>query len=330
MRPSPPSRFLLLLLQNVPLLLLAGVLVVFSRMSAQFLTPRNFMNVLVQASSLTVVATGMTFVLLAAGIDLSVGSVMFVAAALAGKIVLAGYGLPIALAVILLVGLICGMLNAFFITRLNMLAFVVTLALQYVERGLGLMITQTRAMNLPESLLRLGAASVLGIPLPVVILIVVLAAAHTVLTRTVFGRHIYAVGNDLQAAHKAGIRVRRVIAGVYIICGLCAGLGGIISVAQLGAVSPTFGNQKEFGAIAAAVLGGTSLFGGRGSVFPGTFLGAVLVQVVENGLVIVNADPYFYPLVTSAIIFLAVLMDSLRHAQLGRLKRRRIRIEPTV
>ncbi len=317
------------MLQNVPLLLLGAVLFVFARLSPQFLTVRNQLNVLVHSSSLAVVAVGMTFVLLAAGIDLSVGSIMFLAAAIAGKMVLGGYGLPLALAAILLVGLACGALNALFIARLQMLAFVVTLALQYVERGLGLMITQTRAMNLPESLLQLGAASICGVPLPVLILVAVFAIAHGVLTRTMFGRHVYAIGHDVLAAKKAGIDVRRVLTVVYIISGLCAGLGGVISVSQLGAVSPKFGNQKEFGAIAAAVLGGVSLFGGRGQVFPGTLLGAILVQEVENGLVIVNADPYLYPLVTSAIIFLAVLMDSLRYAQLSKLKRRRIRLEVT-
>jgi ribose transport system permease protein len=114
---------------------------------------------------------------------------------------------------------------------------------------------------------------------------------------------------------------------VYVISGGCAAVGGIVSLAQLGAVSPTFGLNKEFGAIAAAVLGGTSLFGGRGKVFPGTLLGAVLIQSVENGLVIVNADPYLYPLITSAIIFLAVLIDSARTGLLAKWSRRRIRVE---
>jgi ribose transport system permease protein len=110
-----------------------------------------------------------------------------------------------------------------------------------------------------------------------------------------------------------------------LICGLCAALGGAISLAQIGAVAPTFGQNKEFAAIAAAVLGGTSLFGGRGSVLPGTVLGAVLIQSIENGLVVRNADPYLYPLVTAAVIFVAVLLDSMRCRWLARLGRRRIR-----
>ncbi len=114
---------------------------------------------------------------------------------------------------------------------------------------------------------------------------------------------------------------------VYIISGLCAAIGGILSLTQLGAVSPTFGKEKEFAAIAAAVLGGTSLFGGRGKVFPGTLIGAVLIQSIENGLVLINADPYLYPLVAGGAIFLAVLIDSRRNSMLEKLGRRKIRLD---
>jgi ribose transport system permease protein len=322
------NKVLMLVVRNAPLLLFVAVFSVFGCLSPQFLTVQNLVNVLIQSSSLGVVAIGMTFVLLAAGIDLSVGSIMFIAAVVAGKIVLGGFSLPLAVLAILLVGIACGLLNAVLITGLGMIPFVVTLAMQYVGRGLGLMITETRAMNLPESLRRLGSGGVLGVPFPILVFSGVLVLAHIVLTRTAFGRHIYAVGYDAETAVKAGVKVRRVLAMVYIISGLCAGIGGVVSVAQLAAVSPTLGNQREFAAIAAAVLGGTSLFGGRGRVFPGTLLGAVLVQVVEAGLGMINANPYVYPLVTSGVIFLAVLMDSIRHAQLTRLRRRTIRVEP--
>jgi ribose transport system permease protein len=205
------------------------------------------------------------------------------------------------------------------------MAFIVTLATLYLWRGLGLWITETRAMNLPDSLLRLGTAKIVGVPMPVIVFLFVVAAAQVTLRRTPFGRQIYATGNDRETAEKAGIATGRVIAAVYVVCGGCAALGGLVSVAQLGAVSPTFGNQREFAAIAAAVLGGTSLFGGRGRVVPGTVLGAVLIQTVENGLVIVNADPYLYPLILSGIIFTAVFLDSLRHERLILLGRRPIR-----
>jgi len=182
-------------------------------------------------------------------------------------------------------------------------------------------------MNLPESFLTLGSLNWLGLPLPIIILALVTAIAQLTLKRTPFGRQIYAVGQDLEGARKAGVAVERILAAVYIISGFCAAVGGILALAQLGSVSPTFGTNKEFAAIAAAVLGGTSLFGGRGQVFPGTVLGAVLIQSVENGLVILNADPYLYSLVTSGIIFIAVLTDSIRNGLLAKLTRRKIRVE---
>jgi ribose transport system permease protein len=250
---------------------------------------------------------------------------MFVAAALAGKLVLGGQPLWLACVGILLTGVLYGAINATFITRLRVIPFIVTLATLYFGRGLGLWITETRAMNLPDSILRIGTASIAGIPFPALMLALVVVVAHLVLTRTSFGRQLYALGNDADAARKAGIPVRRIQFVVYVISGFCAALGGLVSIAQLGAVSPTFGSNREFAAIAAAVLGGVSLFGGRGAVLPGTLLGALLIQTIENGLVIVNADPYLYPLVMSAIIFVAVLLDSLRNRQLRRSQRRIIR-----
>lgn len=313
------------LLRHASIFLFLGVFAMFGSRAPAFLEPGNLVNILVQSSSAAITATGMTFVLLTAGIDLSVGSIMFVSAALAGKMALGGASLALLIPAVLVVGIVCGAINAFVITRLRIQAFIATLATLYLGRGLGLWITQTRAMNLPESLLQLGTARPLGIPAPAIVFAAVLVSAHLVLTRTPFGRQIYAIGNDREAAEKAGIATGRVVAIVYVVSGFCAALGGLVSVAQLGAVSPTFGNQREFAAIAAAVLGGTSLFGGRGRVFPGTVLGAVLIQTVENGLVIINANPYVYPLIMSAIIFIAVFTDSARHAQLLKLSRRYIR-----
>jgi ribose transport system permease protein len=311
-----------LLLQNAPVVLFAGAFVAFGLLSPRFLSVENLVNILIQSSSVVIVAVGMTFVLLTAGIDLSVGAVMFVSAAVAGKLILGGTPLGVALAVILPIGLLGGAINAVFITRGRMMPFIVTLATLSAGRGLGLLLTQTRAMNLPESLLRVGSARVLGVPFPILVAAAVLAAAHWVLTQTALGRQVYAVGHDAETAQKAGIDVGRVLVAVYMISGLCAAGGGLVAVAQLGAVSPNFGERREFVAIAAAVLGGASLYGGRGRVFPGTLLGAVLIQTIDNGLVIVNADPYLYPLVMGAVIFVSVFLDSVRTARLRALRRR--------
>jgi ribose transport system permease protein len=182
-------------------------------------------------------------------------------------------------------------------------------------------------MNLPESFYELGAARILGVPLPVLIFAVVVLIAHLILTRTPFGRQIYAVGADVEAARKAGIKTRAVLFTVYVICGFCAAAAGIVALSQAPAVSPSFGNNREFMAIAAAVLGGTSLFGGRGAVFPGTVLGAVLIQTIDNGLNILNVNPYLYPLITSGVIFVAVLLDAVRSRVLAHANRRRIFVE---
>jgi ribose/xylose/arabinose/galactoside ABC-type transport system permease subunit len=304
------------LLRRWPALgLLAAMAALFSVLSPVFLQPNNLVNILVQSASLGVVATGMAFVLLTAGIDLSVGSAMFVSAALAGKLVVAGWGLGAAFVVVVGVGLAWGLANGLVATRLGVKPFVVTLATLYVGRGFGLWLTQTRALNLPDSLLLVGSARVLGIPLPVAVLGVVLVGGHVVLERTPFGRHLYAVGADAEVARRAGVPVRRTLLGAYAVAGLLAALGGAVAVAQLGAVSPTFGRDREFAAIAAAVLGGVSLFGGKGRVLPGVLLGTLLLQTVENGLVIVNADPYLYPMVLASVIFVAVLLDSLQARQ---------------
>ncbi len=324
---TPSGNGLLrLALNNAPVVLFALVLAVFGALSPSFLTTGNLLNLLAQASGTAIVATGMTLVLLTAGVDLSVGSIMFVAAAVGGKLLLTqGWPPGAVLAVMAVLGALGGLLNAVLIARLGLIAFIATLGTQYLGRGFGMWITETRAMNLPDAFTRLGSAAWLGLPLPVWVAVLVVAVAHLLLMRTPLGRQIYAVGQDPTAARKAGLDTPRLLAVVYVLCGLCAGVGGAVSLAQIGAVAPTFGLGKEFAAIAATVLGGTSLFGGRGRVFPGTVLGAVLIQSIENGLHNLNADPYLYPLVTSGIIFAAVLLDSVRSRWLARLGRRRIR-----
>ena len=296
--------------------LFCAVYAAFAVASPTFRTGANVLNILVQSSSTVIVATGMTFVMLTAGIDLSVGAVMFLSAALAGRLVLGGWPggaepVPVWGATLLMLplGAAFGSVNALLVARLRLMPFLVTLATLFVGRGLALRVTQTRALNLPEAFLAIGSARVLGVPLPVALSVLVVLIAQVVLARTPFGRQVYALGDNPEGARKAGLRVERLLAAVYVISGLCAALGGVVSVAQLGAVSPTFGSQREFAAIAAAAIGGTSLFGGRGTVFPGTFLGAVLIQTIEAGLNVTNADPYSYPVVIGCIIFAAVAIE---------------------
>lgn len=313
------------LLNQAPFFLFLLVFALFGCLSDRFLEIKNLSNILIQSSSLAVAAIGMTFVLLTAGVDLSVGSMMFLSVAVSGKLIFNGHPLSLGIVAGLLVGVVGGAINGLFVVRLKVTAFIATLAMLFIARGFGLWLTNTRAMNMPDSVTLLGSSRLIGVPVPVLIMLSVALLSHLFLLKTAWGRQIYAIGFDRDAACKAGVQVSAILLLVYVICGFCAALGGLIALTQTGAVSPKFGVQREFAAIASAVLGGTSLFGGRGSVLPGTVFGAVLFQTVENGLVILNADPYLYPMIVSAIIFVAVLLDTIRNQLVGRLTRRAIR-----
>lgn len=295
-----------------PSLLLGVVVIAFALQSERFLTVSTGARILEQSAAILVVTTGMTFVLLTGGVDLSVGAIMFIGAGLAGHLALSGQPVAVCAAVMVGVGAAAGAVNALLVARLRLLAFVATLATLYVGRGLGRVITETRAMNLPDEFLAFGASRLLGIPAPVWVALAVVVAGQLVLSSTPFGRQLYAVGGNVDAARALGVRVTAVTASAYVISGVCAGVGGLLALSQLGAVSPRFGEFYEFDAITASVLGGTSLFGGRGRIFPGAVMGAVLVKTIFAGLVIVQVDPYLYPMITAAIIFAAVLVDSLR------------------
>jgi ribose transport system permease protein len=321
------EKLSLFIYKYASLALFIGVFIVFSLLSKKFLELQNLINIVNQTASIGIIAVGATFVLLVAGVDLSVGAVMFLSAGIAGKLFISGLPLWLVIIVMLAVGLCVGLFNGYISTKLKIMAFIVTLSTLYVGRGLSLLITETKELRLPESFLKIGYTHFLGIPVPIVIFIVILAIGHLILTKTPYGRQIYAVGNDPSAAKKSGINVDRILISVYIISGLLAAIGGIVSVAQLGTVAPNFGSGREFDVIAAVVLGGTSLFGGRGNVFPGTVIGAILMLTIRNGLTIINADPYVYPLVTGFVIFLAVFVDSMRNEKLAILGKRKIRVQ---
>jgi ribose/xylose/arabinose/galactoside ABC-type transport system permease subunit len=319
------TRRVVRLLQLLPAVFFAAIVVAFSALSDRFLSVENFTNILLQATHLAVMAVGMTFVLLVAGVDLSVGATMYVVAVLLGLYLQA---LPPWLCLVgaIGIGFACGAVNAFFVVKLRVAPFIVTLATLFIGRGLGLYLSGTKMVPASPAVLEWARSSLFGIPLPLVIATASVVAAFVLLRLTPFGRYVYAIGGDREGARRAGINVPRVTFAVYCLCGAFAAVGGFISVSQVAAASSTFGEGKEFLVIAAAVLGGTSLFGGHGGLL-GPIFGAVLIQTVQNGLVMVDADPYIYPLITAAIIFIAVLIDSLRAGAIARLERRRIRVE---
>jgi ribose transport system permease protein len=316
-------------LQNTPLILFVVVFAIFGILSPRFFAWQTFENIFKQASYIGIVATGMTLVLLTAGIDLSVGSNMYLSAAVAA-ILMRDFGMPVWMALLacMLVGVIFGAVNALLITRVHLIPFVATLGTMVAGKGVALLITKSVTLTYPSSVRQLGYARVFDlIPVPILIFAIVVAIGWFVLNMTPFGRRVYAVGNDAESARKAGINVGGIIGSVYVISGLTAALGGFVAAAQQGVVIPGLGEGYEFSAIAAAVLGGTSLFGGVGSIFPGTVIGAVLIQMIQSGLVFTQVDIYIQPLIMAGIIFLAVLLDSFRNTQLLRMRRRNIRVD---
>ncbi len=320
------ERLLKIFLSNTAVVVFVLLFVVFGIAAPRFFSVKNAENIMYSASYIGIMAIGMTFVLLTGGIDLSIGSNMYLSSIVAG-VAINAWGFPVwaALLVALAVGAAFGSVNAFLISRARLLPFVTTLGTLIAGRGLGLYITRSTSVDFPSSVTMMGAVRIGGaLPLPIVIFVAIVVVSHVFLTRTQTGRQIYAVGYDAESAEKAGINTMQILATVYILSGVFAALGGFVSVAQLGRIQPNFGEMDELDAIAAAVLGGTSLFGGIGTVFPGTVLGTVMIQMIQAGLVFVEMDLYIQPIVTAAIIFFAVFIDSVRARQIQKMERRRI------
>ena len=288
----------------------------FAALTPHFFTSDNLLNVSLQASITAIIAAGMTFVILTGGIDLSVGSVV----ALAGIVATATLksGAPPAAAPVLSVlaalafGALSGGLAGIFVTRFAVAPFIVTLALMTIWRGAGFVLTDGRPIwDLPEWFGVLGGGRVLGIPLPTLVMATVFAAAHVALGSTRYGRHVLAVGGNPEAARLAGIRTGRVVTSVYVLCGTLAAGSGVLLASRMNSGQPNAGLMYELDVIAAVVVGGTSLAGGRGSI-AGTFLGTMLIAVLRNGLNLLNVNSYVQQVVVGVVILLAVLADPLR------------------
>ena len=319
-------RITLPLLKSAPLILFAGVFLVLSLMDARFFTVSNFTNILLSSSFIGIIAVGMTVVLLIGGIDLSVGATMYITAGILARLLEAGWPVWAAVTIGLSVGTLWGCFNAFLIAKVKVIPFMATLGTLTVGRGVGLLITESRNISVPPEM-RFGAQTSL---VPIVVFALVVLVAYIVLSLTSMGRQIYATGNDVEAAKKAGLNTARLTGSVYIISGFCAALGAVIALSQQGMVTGSFGTGIEFRAIAASVLGGASLFGGVGSVFPGTVVGVLLIQMIQNGLIYLQVDLYLQEMVTASVILFAVFIDAMRMHVIRRMERRNIRVEKHV
>jgi len=285
---------------------------VLALLSPHFFTTENLLNVSLQASITAIIAVGMTFVILTGGIDLSVGSVVAVAGIATTSALQSGRSYAASLAAGIGVGVLSGAAAGALVSVLRIAPFIVTLALMTVWRGLAFVTTEGRPVwSLPAGFASLGGARLAGVPLPSILMLLVFAAAHVALRHTRWGRHLYAVGGNPEAARLAGIRVRRVIASAYVLCGALAAAGGILLASRMNSRQPNAGLMLELDVIAAVVVGGTSLAGGRGSVL-GTFLGTMLIAILRNGLNLLNVNSYIQQVVVGAVILMAVLLDHLR------------------
>lgn len=298
-------------------MVLLVLLVVSSFISSDFLSFNNIMNVVRQVTVIAVLACGMTFVILTSGIDLSVGAILGFSGAVSASVLNtvgdstgnATIAMIAAVLVALAIGLICGLSNGIFITWGELPPFIVTLATMTLINGLLLVFTGGAPISINNPMYRfIGRGVFFKIPVPILILIVIYAIAFVILHYTRFGRSTYALGGNKEAARLSGINVKKVELIVYGISGLLAGLGGILLTARLGSGQPTAGSGYELDAIAAVILGGTSLSGGSGFVLP-TVVGAIILGILDNILVLMNVNPFISNVVKGIVILLAVLID---------------------
>jgi simple sugar transport system permease protein len=284
--------------------------ITFSLITDTFLTQTNLLNILRQIAPLMIVAVAMTFVITTAGIDLSVGSVLALVNALAAISLQAGLYWPLVLALMLGVGVVIGLFQGFFIAYEGIPAFIVTLAGLSSIRGAALLLTKGYSIPIdPQSPFNaIGRGWIFGLPMPAIIAVIVLALGFIVFNETTFGRYVTGVGANAEAVRRAGVDTKKITLAVYALSGLAAAMAGIIIAARLGSGSSNAGGGFELDVIAAVVLGGTSLFGGRGTML-GTMLGALTVAVIGNGLILYHMSPFITPIVEGFIILIAVWLN---------------------
>jgi ribose/xylose/arabinose/galactoside ABC-type transport system permease subunit len=290
--------------------------ILFALLSPYFFTPDNLLNVSLQASITAIIAAGMTFVILTGGIDLSVGSLVAFAGIVATTVLKTGLppvvGFILAILAGLAVGSLSGAFAGFCITRFNIAPFIVTLATMTIWRGAAFVWTDGRPVwELPAGFAFLGTGRLLAVPVPTIIMVLTFVASHIILTRTRFGRYVYAVGGNIEAARLAGIRTWRVLVNVYVLSATLAALSGILLASRMNSGQPNAGVSYELDVIAAVVVGGTSLSGGAGSII-GTFIGAMLIAVLRNGLNLLNVNSYVQQVIVGVVILLAVMLDQIR------------------
>lgn len=296
----------------VPLVVL---LVTLPIANSRFLTVSNLTSILLQAAVYVIMALGMSFVLMTGGIDLSQGSLLALVGVVAAYIVEHQGSIFLAVVASILVGALVGLANGTVISCLKIPPFIMTLSTMYLCRGLTLVITQASPISITNASFRwIGSGRVLGIPVPVIIFVVAAVVGQFILSYTATGRYILAVGSNREAARLSGIKTRWNECKVYIISGVMVAIAGIVYVTRLGAAQANAGQSYEMEAVAASVLGGTSVLGGEGGII-GTVLGAIVVAIIRNAIVLLEVSTYYQQMITGAVILLAVIVDVQRKAR---------------
>jgi len=292
----------------IGLALLCAVLWV---LTPHFLTVSNLLNIAQQTSINAIVAVGMTVVIISGGIDLSVGSIVALAGVVLGAMLQTGQPLPLALAAAVAAGTACGMLNGALVSVGRLPPFIATLGMMSVARGTALVFTEGRPISgFDDGFRALATGSIGFVPAPVVVMILVYAVAHMVLTRTTFGRYVYAIGGNEEATRLSGVAVRLHKTLIYGTSGLISAVAAIVLTARLNSAQPIAGMMYELDAIAATVIGGTSLMGGEGTL-AGTLVGALIMSVLRNGLNLLGVSSFLQQIVIGVVIVSAVLVDTM-------------------
>ncbi|MBP2625769.1 MAG: ribose transporter permease [Firmicutes bacterium] len=295
-----------------PLLGLILLGIALTLLSDRFLTINNLLNVTRQVSINAIISVGMTLVILTGGIDLSVGSIIALAGSITAGLLVSGQSILPAILTGMVVGGVLGLMNGLLITRAGIPPFIATLGTMTVARGLTLVYTDGRPITgMEEGFRFLGGGYISGIPVPVIVMVFIFVSAYIMLKKTRLGRYIYAIGGNEEAARLSGINTKKILLSVYILAGLLAGFSGIIMASRLNSAQPTAGVGFELDAIAAVVLGGTSLSGGVGTI-GGTLIGALIIGILDNGLNLLNVSSFYQQIAKGLVILLAVFLDKKR------------------
>jgi len=298
---------------TITMIVIAVFLTIYTK--GLFLSPRNIINIIVQSSLTGIVAIGMTFVILTAGIDLSVSGTAILCSIVGAMLLRSGFIWGFVLLIMLLLGAFVGLINGLAITKLRMVPFVTTLALLNITRGVAKTISNAETIIIDNNIHSIfGQGRVAGIPVSVIMLIVFAVAGYIILNYSKFGRRIYAVGGNERAAWLAGIKTNQIVTTAYVISGLCAAFGAILLTSQLMSAQSTIATGLELDAIAACVIGGTSLFGGEGGII-GTVLGAIVISMINIGLNLMGVSPFIQEIAKGAIILIVIAIDAVRRTR---------------